>query len=415
MWHDIFVRLRQNKLRTALTGLSVSMGIFLLIVLLGAGNGLIHAFEYNNQQFSTDGISIYPGITSQPFEGLQAQREISFDDADVKSMAEVEKSKVKSATGKLTQAQLNATAHQHFFKVTLYGQYPEAYNIEHLQLLKGRYLNHQDLTEQRKVIIIPDFTAEEAFGNAEKALGDVLTIDSTTYKIVGVLQSKGDKSNSRCHIPFTTFRTIFRTGTNVEEIVVQTYRPEVDASLQAMEQTWRKSLGTRHRFVPTDESAVWVSSSAQGAKEQNTATTYLRRALWVVGLLTLLSGVVSISNIMLITVKERTKEFGIRKALGARPWAILRGVLLESVIITVLSGYIGLVAGIAATEWMNAVAGHRVIEFLGMRFYTFLNPTIDLGVAFSALVTLIIAGLLAGFFPARRAVHIKPITALNAK
>ncbi len=141
----------------------------------------------------------------------------------------------------------------------------------------------------------------------------------------------------------------------------------------------------------------------------------LERALWVVGLLTLMSGVVSISNIMLITVKERTKEFGIRKALGARPWAILRGVLAESVIITLFFGYIGLVAGIAATEWMNVVSGQQVTEFLNFRFYTFLDPTIDMSVAFSALLTLIIAGLLAGFFPARRAVKIKPITALNAK
>ena len=415
MWHDIFIRLQQNKLRTALTGLSVSVGIFLLIVLLGAGNGLIHAFNHNNQMFSTDAISIYPGYTSKPFKGWKEDRNIKFDNIDVDNTAIVVKSKVKSTAGKLTSSEKTASAHQHYFKTTLYGQSPEAYNIERLSLAKGRYINELDLKEQRKVVVIPDYSAEETFGSIEAAIGDYLNIDSVSYQVVGVLESNGNKGQSRCHIPFSTFHTIFHTGFDVPEIVVQTYKPEVDESFEALRAAWCKSLGARHDFAEDDESAVWISSVAQGAKEQNLALTMLERALWVIGLLTLMSGVVSISNIMLITVKERTKEFGIRKALGARPWAILRGVLAESVIITLFFGYIGLVAGIAATEWMNVVSGQQVTEFLNFRFYTFLDPTIDMSVAFSALLTLIIAGLLAGFFPARRAVKIKPITALNAK
>lgn len=415
MWHDIFIRLQQNKLRTALTGLSVSVGIFLLIVLLGAGNGLIHAFNHNNQMFSTDAISIYPGYTSKPFKGWKEDRNIKFDNIDVDNTAIVAKSKVKSTAGKLTSSEKTASAHQHYFKTTLYGQSPEAYNIERLSLAKGRYINELDLKEQRKVVVIPDYSAEETFGSIEAAIGDYLNIDSVAYQVVGVLESNGNKGQSRCHIPFTTYRTIFHTGFDIPEIVVQTYKPEVDESFEALRAAWCKSLGARHDFAEDDESAVWISSVAQGAKEQNLALTMLQRALWVIGLLTLMSGVVSISNIMLITVKERTKEFGIRKALGARPWAILRSVLAESVIITLFFGYIGLVAGIAATEWMNVVSGQQVTEFLNFRFYTFLDPTIDMSVAFSALLTLIIAGLLAGFFPARRAVKIKPITALNAK
>lgn len=415
MWHDIFIRLQQNKLRTALTGLSVSVGIFLLIVLLGAGNGLIHAFNHNNQMFSTDAISIYPGRTSKPFKGWKEDRNIKFDNIDVDNTAVVAKSKVKSTAGKLTSSEKTASAHQHYFKTTLYGQSPEAYKIERLSLAKGRYINELDLKEQRKVVVIPDYSAEETFGSIEAAIGDYLNIDSVSYQVVGVLESNGNKGQSRCHIPFTTYRTIFHTGFDVPEIVIQTYKPEVDESFEALKAAWCKSLGARHDFAEDDESAVWISSVAQGAKEQNLALTMLQRALWVVGLLTLMSGVVSISNIMLITVKERTKEFGIRKALGARPWAILRSVLTESVIITLFFGYIGLVAGVAVTEWMNVVSGQQVTEFLNFRFYTFLDPTIDLSVAFSALLTLIIAGLLAGFFPARRAVKIKPITALNAK
>lgn len=415
MWHDIFIRLQQNKLRTALTGLSVSVGIFLLIVLLGAGNGLIHAFNHNNQMFSTDAISIYPGYTSKPFKGWKEDRNIKFDNIDVDNTAIVAKNKVKSTAGKLTSSEKTASAHQHYFKTTLYGQSPEAYNIERLSLAKGRYINELDLKEQRKVVVMPDYSAEETFGCIEAAIGDYLNIDSVAYQVVGVLESNGNKGQSRCHIPFTTYRTIFHTGFDIPEIVVQTYKPEVDESFEALRAAWCKSLGARHDFAEDDESAVWISSVAQGAKEQNLALTMLQRALWVIGLLTLMSGVVSISNIMLITVKERTKEFGIRKALGARPWAILRSVLAESVIITLFFGYIGLVAGVATTEWMNIVSGQQVTEFINFRFYTFLDPTIDIGIAFSALLTLIIAGLLAGFFPARRAVKIKPITALNAK
>ncbi len=415
MWHDIFIRLQQNKLRTALTGLSVSVGIFLLIVLLGASNGLIHAFNHNNQMFSTDAISIYPGYTSKPFKGWKEDRNIKFDNIDVDNTAIVAKNKVKSTAGKLTSSEKTASAHQHYFKTTLYGQSPEAYNIERLSLAKGRYINELDLKEQRKVVVMPNYSAEETFGSIEAAIGDYLNIDSVAYQVVGVLESNGNKGQSRCHIPFTTYRTIFHTGFDIPEIVVQTYKPEVDESFEALRAAWCKSLGARHDFAEDDESAVWISSVAQGAKEQNLALTMLQRALWVIGLLTLMSGVVSISNIMLITVKERTKEFGIRKALGARPWAILRSVLAESVIITLFFGYIGLVAGVAATEWMNVVSGQQVTEFLNFRFYTFLDPTIDMSVAFSALLTLIIAGLLAGFFPARRAVKIKPITALNAK
>ena len=415
MWHDIFIRLQQNKLRTALTGLSVSVGIFLLIVLLGAGNGLIHAFNHNNQMFSTDAISIYPGYTSKPFKGWKEDRNIKFDNIDVDNTAIVAKNKVKSTAGKLTSSEKTASAHQHYFKTTLYGQSPEAYNIERLSLAKGRYINELDLKEQRKVVVMPDYSAEETFGSIEAAIGDYLNIDSVAYQVVGVLESNGNKGQSRCHIPFTTYRTIFHTGFDIPEIVVQTYKPEVDESFEALRAAWCKSLGARHDFAEDDESAVWISSVAKVAKEKNLALTMLQRALWVVGLLTLMSGVVSISNIMIITVKERTKEFGIRKALGARPWAILRSVLAESVIITLFFGYIGLVAGVAATEWMNVVSGQQVTEFLNFRFYTFLDPTIDMSVAFSALLTLIIAGLLAGFFPARRAVKIKPITALNAK
>ena len=177
----------------------------------------------------------------------------------------------------------------------------------------------------------------------------------------------------------------------------------------------RRALATRHRFDPTDDNALWMWNSARGAEETAKAMSILRNALWFIGLLTLLSGVVGVSNIMLITVKERTHEFGIRKALGARPWSILRSVMAESILITAFFGYVGMVAGIAATEWLNVVAGTKAVEVADMKMEVFLNPTVDLGIAVQALLVLVVAGIVAGFVPARKAVHVKPVEALNAR
>ena len=243
----------------------------------------------------------------------------------------------------------------------------------------------------------------------------MVNVDSMAFRIIGVRAKANDMEQTKAQVPFSTLRTAFNKGVSVGSIELRTDAGKQDETMQQLDQHIRQTIGHRHGFNPEDQTTLWIDNKAEGAKERNTATRILRTGLWVVGILTLLSGVVSISNIMLITVKERTREFGIRKALGARPWSILRSVLAESVVITLLSGYVGLVAGIAATEWMNHVSGERVLVIMDSKFYFFLNPTIDLGIAFGALTLLIIAGLIAGFFPARKAVLIKPIVALNSK
>ncbi len=415
MLQEIFAHLAQNKLRTALTGLSVSMGIFLLVFLLGAGNGLIHAFEYNSGRFADDVVSIVPGYASEAYEGFSKWRDVKIDDRDFENTRSATQTQISEAAPTISLSGLVMVSGKHRLEGSFDGVLPVAAEMQRIVLNAGRFINENDLRERRKVMVVSTRMAEDFFGSATSAVGQVVNVDSMAFRIVGVRAKANDMEQTKAQVPFSTLRTAFNKGVSVGSIELRTDAGKQDETMQQLDQNIRQTIGHRHGFNPQDQTTLWIDNRAEGAKERNTATRILRTGLWVVGILTLLSGVVSISNIMLITVKERTREFGIRKALGARPWSILRSVLAESVVITLLSGYVGLVAGIAATEWMNHVSGERVLVIMDSKFYFFLNPTIDLGIAFGALTVLIIAGLIAGFFPARKAVLIKPIVALNSK
>ena len=405
MLQEIFAHLAQNKLRTALTGLSVSMGIFLLVFLLGAGNGLIHAFEYNSGRFADDVVSIVPGYASEAYKGFSKWQDVKMDDRDFENTRSATQTQISEAAPTISLSGLVMVSGKHRLEGSFDGVLPVAAEMERIVLNAGRFIDENDLRERRKVMVVSTRMAEE----------QVVNVDSMAFRIIGVRAKANDMEQTKAQVPFSTLRTAFNKGVSVGSIELRTDAGKNAETMQQLDQHIRQTIGHRHGFNPEDQTTLWIDNKAEGAKERNTATRILRTGLWVVGILTLLSGVVSISNIMLITVKERTREFGIRKALGARPWSILRSVLAESVVITLLSGYVGLVAGIAATEWMNHVSGERVLVIMDSKFYFFLNPTIDLGIAFGALTLLIIAGLIAGFFPARKAVLIKPIVALNSK
>ena len=402
MLQEIFAHLAQNKLRTALTGLSVSMGIFLLVFLLGAGNGLIHAFEYNSGRFADDVVSIVPGYASEAYKGFSKWQDVKMDDRDFENTRSATQTQISEAAPTISLSGLVMVSGKHRLEGSFDGVLPVAAEMERITLNAGRFIDENDLRDRRKVMVVSTRMAEDFFGSA-------------AFRIIGVRAKANDMEQTKAQVPFSTLRTAFNKGVSVGSIELRTDAGKQYETMQQLDQHIRQTIGHRHGFNPEDQTTLWIDNKAEGAKERNTATRILRTGLWVVGILTLLSGVVSISNIMLITVKERTREFGIRKALGARPWSILRSVLAESVVITLLSGYVGLVAGIAATEWMNHVSGERVLVIMDSKFYFFLNPTIDLGIAFGALTLLIIAGLIAGFFPARKAVLIKPIVALNSK
>ena len=231
--------------------------------------------------------------------------------------------------------------------------------------------------------------------------------------MVGVYKDSGNSNANNAYIPFTTLQIIYNRGDKLNNIVFTTKGLTDKVDNEAFEASYRKAIAQNHRFDPTDESGIWISNRMTQYLQTQEAMGLLRTAIWVIGIFTLLSGIVGVSNIMLITVKERTREFGIRKALGAKPRQILWLIIIESVAITTLFGYIGMVAGIGVTEWMDSLFGNQAIETGGVSQTVFSDPTVDISIAIQATLTLVVAGTLAGLFPARKAANIRPVEAMN--
>ena len=380
IWQEIYSTIKRNKLRTFLTGFAVAWGIFMLIVLLGAGNGLIHAFEQSASERAMNSIKIFPGWTSKSYDGLKEGRRIRLDNKDLNTTNKNFPDHVIKAGATVYQGGVNLSFGPEYVNLNLSGVYPNHTEVEVVKLFKGRFINEIDIKERRKVIVLHKKTAEILF-------------DKTHTDPIGQFVNKGDKLNN-----------IIMTTKNLETI----------ESNEEFEAHYRKVIGANQRFDPTDHSAIWIWNRFTNYLQQQQGSAMLRIAIWVIGIFTLLSGIVGVSNIMLITVKERTREFGIRKALGAKPLSILWLIIVESVTITTIFGYIGMVAGIGATEWMNNAFGNQTMDNGIWSETVFLNPTVDIGIAIQATLTLVIAGTLAGLFPARKAVSIRPIEALRA-
>lgn len=415
IWQEIYGTIKRNKLRTFLTGFAVAWGIFMLIVLLGAGNGLIHAFEKSSSARALNSIKIYPGWTGKPYDGLKEGRRIQLDNKDLNATMEHFSDNIISVGASQWQSNVNLSYGQEYVNLSLEGVYPNFTEVESVKSTEGRFINDIDLKERRKVIVLHTKTAEILFGKSRtEPIGKFVNAGGVSYKVVGLYTDPGDQGSSEAYIPFSTLQVIYNKGDKLNNLTFTTKGLTTMESNEAFEAAYRKVMGAKHRFDPSDNSALWIWNRFTNYLQSQNAMGILRTAIWVIGVFTLLSGIVGVSNIMLITVKERTREFGIRKALGAKPFSILWLIIVESVTITTLFGYIGMVAGIAATEWMNKVAGEQTVD-VGMFSETvFLNPTVDISIAIQATLTLVIADTLAGFFPAKKAVSIRPIEALRA-
>ena len=415
IWQEIYSTIKRNKLRTFLTGFAVAWGIFMLIVLLGAGNGLIHAFEQSASERAMNSIKIFPGWTSKSYDGLKEGRRVQLDNKDVDATDHYFPDHVIKAGATVWQGGINLSFGQEYVSLNLSGVYPNHTEVEVVKLFKGRFINEIDIKERRKVIVLHKKTAEILFDKTHtEPIGQFVNASNVVYQVVGLYNDKGDSGDSDAYIPFTTLQTIYNKGDKLNNLVMTTKNLETIEANEAFEAHYRKVLGANHRFDPTDHSAIWIWNRFTNYLQQQQGSNMLRIAIWVIGIFTLLSGIVGVSNIMLITVKERTREFGIRKALGAKPLSILWLIIVESVTITTIFGYIGMVAGIGVTEWMNNAFGNQTMD-TGMWTETvFLNPTVDIRIAIQATLTLIIAGTLAGLFPARKAVSSRPIDALRA-
>ena len=415
IWQEIYGTIKRNKLRTFLTGFAVAWGIFMLIVLLGAGNGLIHAFEKSSGERAMNSIKIFSGWTTKSYDGLKEGRNIQLDNKDLSATSRNFQDNIISVGATVRQNNVNLSFGSEYVNLTLYGIYPNYTEVESVKLSEGRFINDIDLKERRKIVVLHTKTAEILFGKSKtEPIGQFVNAGGVAYQVVGLYTDQGDRGGSDAYIPFPTLQTIYNKGDKMNNIVFTTKNMETEESNKAFEQRYRKVVAANHRFDPTDDSAIWIWNRFTQYLQQQTGMGILRTAIWVIGIFTLLSGIVGVSNIMLITVKERTREFGIRKALGAKPASILWLIIVESVAITTFFGYIGMVAGIGATEWMNAAFGSQTMDAGMFSETVFLNPTVDISIAIRATLTLVVAGTLAGFFPARKAVSISPIEALRA-
>ena len=410
---EIYGTIRRNKLRTALTGFAVAWGIFMLIVLLGAGNGLLNAFEQQSENMAMNSFQIWPGQTSMPYQGLKEGRNIKLTEKELDLTRQMTEH-VTHASAILQQGGVNLSYKQDHLSIQLTGVMPNYPETNGLQLKEGRFINQSDMKGKRKVIVVHEKTAEMLLGQEKsQAIGKYILASGIAYQIIGIYTTPMEEFSPTAYLPYTTLQLIYNKGDGVGSLVFLTKDINDLPASETFEKEYRTAISKVKQFDAEDRSAIWVSNRFKQYLQQQTASDLLRTSIWVIGIFTLLSGIVGVSNIMLITVKERTHEFGIRKALGAKPYSILTLIIAESVTITTLFGYIGMIAGIAVTEYMNKVAGEQVMDIGVASATVFVNPTVDLHIAIQATLTLIIAGTLAGFFPARKAVMIRPIEALR--
>ena len=413
---EIWTTIKHNRLRTALTGFSVAWGIFILIVLLGAGNGLINGIMGNREHVLTNSMTIYGGQTSKPYDGMGEGRSVDLNDKDIEITRNGFAGNVDQVGAELGKDGLNmAYADNYTTGVRVNGVYPNDADINKRDMLRGRFVNPVDINEQRKVIVLSEDIAKELMPQSPLNLnGRTVKVDNLAFTVVGIYESDKSRMSNEAFIPFTTFRTIYNSGDKAGNIVFSFHGLKTEADNDDFEKAYRARVNRSHSAAPDDENAIWIWNRFTQDMQMNNATAIIRTALWVVGLFTLLSGIVGVSNIMLITVRERTHEFGIRKAIGAKPWSILRLIIIESVVITTFFGYVGMVLGIAATQYMDAAVGHTTVDNGLFSAQVFVNPTVGIGICVQATVLMIIAGTIAGLIPARKAAKIRPIEALRA-
>ncbi len=416
LFKEIWATVQHNKLRTALTGFAVGWGIFILIFLLGAGNGLINAQMQQSERFLANSMVVFGGWTSKPYNGFDQGRRIELNNRDMLATCNNFRENIQETGATLWKGGNTFSLGPNYVSAqNICGAYPVKLKIDKIEIVSGRFINEIDIRDRRKVIVLTQTQAKELSRNANSLPGKYIRVNDSMFRVVGI--SKDDKSgeNNTAYSPFTTISSIYNYGQNVDRIEFTFSGVSTQEESDAFEDRYRARINVNHDAAPDDESALWIWNRLAQNLQMNTGLGILRTALWVVGLFTLLSGIVGVSNIMLITVKERTREFGIRKALGAGTWSILKMIIVESVSITTFFGYLGMLCGVLANEYMNATIGQEVVDTGIFQATMFLNPTVGLDVCVQATLVMIVAGTVAGLIPALKAARVRPIVALNAK
>lgn len=413
---EIWSTSKRNKLRTSLTGFAVAWGIFMLIFLLGAGNGLINAQLQQSTRFLANSMRVFPGETSKAYKGLKEGRSITLNDKDILISNKTYGQYVDDVGGRLEQYNVNINYGDNYVaSQSLVGVAPTHPKIDKTELIAGRFINEIDMKDQRKNVVLSRSQAKELSKDYRSLVGKNVKISNLNFQVVGIYKDDESRNNTEAFIAYSTIKTIYAKGDDAGSLEFTIKNLKTQEDNEQFEKNYRASINNNHQAAPDDERTIWLWNRYMDNIQMNQGIAIMQTALWIVGLFTLLSGIVGVSNIMLITVKERTREFGVRKAIGAKPWSILKLIITESIIITSFFGYIGMVCGVAANEIMDATIGHTTIDTGLFKAAMFVNPTVGLGTCIGATITIVIAGTIAGVIPAIKAARIRPIEALRAE
>lgn len=413
---EIWSTSKRNKLRTSLTGFAVAWGIFMLIFLLGAGNGLINAQLQQSTRFLANSMRVFPGETSKAYKGLKEGRSITLNDKDILISNKTYGQYVDDVGGRLEQYNVNINYGDNYVaSQSLVGVAPTHPKIDKTELIAGRFINEIDMKEQRKNVVLSRSQAKELCKDYRSLVGKNVKISNLNFQVVGIYKDDESRNNTEAFIAYSTIKTIYAKGDDAGSLEFTIKNLKTQEDNEQFEKNYRASINNNHQAAPDDDRTIWLWNRYMDNIQMNQGIAIMQTALWIVGLFTLLSGIVGVSNIMLITVKERTREFGVRKAIGAKPWSILKLIITESIIITSFFGYIGMVCGVAANEIMDATIGHTTVDTGLFKAAMFVNPTVGLGTCIGATITIVIAGTIAGVIPAIKAARIRPIEALRAE
>jgi len=403
---ELYETLRTAKLRTAVTALSVAWGIFMLVVLLGAGAGIQNGAEHQFRDDATNAIWVFRGTTSMPFEGHKIGRQVRLTDEDYDAIQRNIEG-VTHITGRFyLQGQFTVSYGKVVTSFDVRATHPGHRFLENTEITDGRFINELDLKERRKVVVIGPTAVERLFHGMDP-IGEWISVKGMMYRVVGVFKDSGGESeDSTIYIPISTAQMVYGGASQIHQIMFTIDESSSVEQSTAIAEETKRMLAGRHHFSPKDKRAIRMRNTIEDFQRVLGLFERIRVFIWIVGVGTIVAGIVGVSNIMLISVRERTKEIGIRKALGATPWAIISQIMLESLIVTGVSGYTGLIAGVGLLELVRKHMPPS--EF-------FRDPEVNLGVALGALALLVFSGLLAGYFPARLAAKVNPIVALRAE
>lgn len=406
-WQEIFDTIRKNKLRTFLTGLSVASGIFILVILLGFGQGMRNGIAAEFKQDASTSVWVWPGVTTKEFNGLNPGRSIQLRNQNYESANQLLGDKIEYQSPRVFLRGLNVVYGNEALVYSVQGVASQFQQLENVTMSRGRFINYEDEKTNGKVAIVGNKIINDVFKDVETPIGEFIDISGVKFKIVGTYGEMKDREEERIYIPITTAQNVFNGGDRLNNMGF--VLPEVDNFDQAVAEAvsfkneLRGYLQKYHKISPEDDGGVEVWSAMEEAKRYYTITDNMKWFFWFVGLCTIIAGIVGVSNIMLIVVKERTKEIGIRRALGAKPWSIVGMILHEAIFVTAISGFAGLIFSMGLLE---IVGPHVEVDYI-------LNPSVNFNVALSTVFVLIFAGAVAGFFPAWRAISVQTIDALR--